>query len=113
MSNVNSGNNDVTGVLFASVVSCMSLTAGSLSTTFSNTSYIQPEDLPGVDTEFIYGGEVANNMLVYNVPQDAEMQKQIEAFNTIVGFAKKMVDNITPIDPEIQNVIRDHFWEMV
>ena len=52
-------------------------------------------------------------MLVYNVPQDAEMQKQIEAFNTIVGFAKKMVDNITPIDPEIQNVIRDHFWEMV
>lgn len=50
MSNVNSGNNDVTGVLFASVVSCMSLTAGSLSTIFSNTSYIQPEDLPGVDT---------------------------------------------------------------
>ena len=36
-----------------------------------------------------------------------------EDFEIINSFANKMLTEATPIDEEIQNVINDHFWDML
>lgn len=34
-------------------------------------------------------------------------------FEVIEQFAKNMVDSMTDIDPDIQQIVNDHFWEML
>jgi hypothetical protein len=34
-------------------------------------------------------------------------------FEVIEQFAKNMVDSMTDIHPDIQQIVNDHFWEML
>ena len=41
------------------------------------------------------------------------MIDELEAFAILTSFAKRLIENQSPVDEEIQKVINDHFWDML
>ena len=75
-----------------SALSCMTLTDTELLSLSSRQTYNDAI----IPTETIH----------VNIPEH-------EDFEIINSFANKMLTEATSIDEEIQNVINDHFWDML
>lgn len=37
----------------------------------------------------------------------------IDEYNVLASFANKMLSEESLVDPEIQNIIDEHFWDMI
>ena len=79
-----------TNILLMSALSCMTLTDTELLSLSSRQTY----------------NDISTETIHVNIPEH-------EDFEIINSFANKMITEAAPIDEEIQNVINDHFWDML
>ena len=97
-----------TNILLMSALSCMTLTDTELLSLSSRQTY-NDAIIPSINTPVnpinIYTNYSIKDIHV-NIPEH-------EDFEIINSFANKMLTEATPIDEEIQNVINDHFWDML
>ena len=65
--------------------------------------------------EFTYEYSVVLNSNSMSDLLDGYTYKEylIDEYNVLVTFANKILSEDLPIDPEIQNIIDEHFWDML
>lgn len=42
-----------------------------------------------------------------------EEQKDISEEEIVKKFQKELLDNVKPLDPEIQKLVNDNFWDLI
>ena len=93
-----------------SALSCMTLTDTELLSLSSRQTYNDintPINPINIYTNYsIKDIPISTETIHVNIPK-------YEDFEIINSFANKMLTEATPIDEEIQNVINDHFWDML
>ena len=87
-----------------SALSCMTLTDTELLSLSSRQTY-NDAIIPSINTP-VNPINIYTETIHVNIPEH-------EDFEIINSFANKMLTEATPIDEEIQNVINDHFWDML
>ena len=84
-----------------SALSCMTLTDTELLSLSSRQTY-NDAIIPSINTP-VNPINIYTNYSIKDIPISTET----------IHVANKMLTEATPIDEEIQNVINDHFWDML
>ena len=104
-----------TNILLMSALSCMTLTDTELLSLSSRQTY-NDAIIPSINTP-VNPINIYTNYSIKDIPISTETIHvnipEHEDFEIINSFANKMLTEATPIDEEIQNVINDHFWDML
>ena len=87
-----------------SALSCMTLTDTELLSLSSRQTY-NDAIIPSINTP-VNPINIYTNYSIKDIPISTETIH-------VNSFANKMLTEATPIDEEIQNVINDHFWDML
>ena len=97
--------------LLISALSCITLNAEEL-----NSLSISRTDIPSVLIPF----EVPLHFENYSIKELSSSnetalleQTLIDEYNVLASFANKMLSYESQIDSEIQNIIAEHFWDMI
>lgn len=97
--------------LLISALSCITLNAGEL-----NSLSISRTDIPSV----LIPSEVPLHFENYSIKELSSSnetalleQTLIDEYNVLASFANKMLSYESQIDSEIQNIIAEHFWDMI
>ncbi len=98
--------------LFLPTLSCITLTAAELnSLSIARTEFI-PSKLISSEVPLHF-----DNYSIIELSSSNETslsgQTLIDEFNVLASFANKMLSEESQIDPEIQNIIDEHFWDMI
>ena len=92
-----------------SALSCMTLTDTELLSLSSRQTY-NDAIIPSINTP-VNPINIYTNYSIKDIPISTEtIHVNIPEHE---AFANKMLTEATPIDEEIQNVINDHFWDML
>lgn len=54
-----------------------------------------------------------NEYVEENIPHTTEEQKDISEEEIVKKFQKELLDNAKPLDPEIQELVNDNFWDLI
>ena len=104
-----------TNILLMSALSCMTLTDTELLSLSSRQTY-NDAIIPSINTP-VNPINIYTNYSIKDIPISTETIHvnipEHEDFEIINSFANKMLTEATSIDEEIQNVINDHFWDML
>lgn len=100
--------------MILSALSCITLTANELPSTIS---WQQPDEnsMPSMES-FTYPGVNACNYYINNQNISTEtiiVNTDYEDYKIISSFANKILMETTFIDKDIQDVIINHFWDML
>ncbi len=75
------------------------------------------DDLSAISSNVDFSGKL-DPFTNYSYNEDPESYSSIsftDAVNieVLMNFAKTLTENITGVDPEIQQIVDEHFWEML
>lgn len=90
-------------------ISCTTVTIGSMTPTVGENISAWPElsvDIPIEQTSYVLPSQNSSYI-------SSPFNREIDDFNILVSFAKKLLVNEVPIDEDIQHIIEEKFWDML
>lgn len=98
--------------LIIPVLSCITLNANELNSlsiprTDVPSEIISPKVPVNFETYSIRELPISNGTLL------SDTNSLVDEYNVLASFADKMLSNESMIDPEIQNIIDEYFWDML
>lgn len=98
--------------LLISALSCITLNAGELNSLSISRTDVLPSVLIASEVPLHFENYSIKEYSVSNETAPSN-QHLIDEYNVLASFANKMLSEDFPIDPEIQNIIDEHFWDML
>ena len=92
-------------IMLLSALSCVTLTDSELPA-ISNGQIYNNSIIPSINTSFVKNVAISTETVLVKT-------SDYEDFEIISSFAQKLLTEESFIDEEIQNVINDHFWDML
>ena len=101
-------------IMLLSALSCVTLTDSELPA-ISNGQIYNNSIIPSINTSFSWENNTPYSVKNVAISTETVLVKtsDYEDFETISSFAQKLLTEESFIDEEIQNVINDHFWDML
>lgn len=98
--------------LLISALSCITLNAGELNSLSISRTDVMPSVLIPSEVPLHFENYSINELSSSNETTLSE-QTLIDEYNVLASFANKMLSDESQIDSEIQNIIAEHFWDMI
>lgn len=98
--------------LFISALSCITLSAGELNSLTISRTDVLPSILIETGVPLHFGNYSIKEYSTSNETAPSNLNL-IDEYNVLVTFVNKILSEDLPIDPEIQNIIDEHFWDML
>ncbi len=98
--------------LLISALSCITLNAGELSSLSISRTDVIPSVLISSEVPLHFENYSIKELSSSNETTLSE-QTLIDEYNVLASFANKMLSDESQLDPEIQNIIDEHFWDMI
>ena len=98
--------------LLISALSCIKLSAGELNSLSISRTDVLPSVLITSEIPLHIENYTINEYSISNETTPSD-QNLIDEYNVLASFANKMLSEDSLIDPEIQNIIDEHFWDML
>ena len=95
-----------------SALSCITLNAGELNSLSISRTDVLPSEIITPKLPLNFENYSIKELPVSNGTLLSE-NALIDEYNVLASFAKKMLSNESTIDPEIQNIIDEYFWDML
>ena len=98
--------------LLLSALSCITLNAGELNSLSIPQTDVLPSVLISSKVPVHFENYSIKEFSISNETTPSE-QTLIDEYNVLASFANKMLSEDSPLDPEIQNIIDEYFWDML
>lgn len=98
--------------LLISALSCLTLNAGELDSLSISRTDVLPSVIVPFEVTLHFENYSTKEFSVSNETLSSE-NTLVDEYNVLASFANKMLSNESTMDPEIQNIIDEYFWDML